>query len=128
MDSSRRSISLYWDLLLAQFLDQNRDRAVIRRHLFHSGTVAPPTPFETNLQAIPIPCEDKEILKTRFSARPRRAEVSTTDLTLVSSSKLHPGCDAVVHFLLRCNKITLFFFLHSVVQPSFFHLKHFSRS
>lgn len=50
--------------------------------------------------------------------------MSNTDLTLVSCSKLHPGCDAVVHFLLRCNKI-MGFFLHSVVHPSFFHLKYF---
>lgn len=30
--------------------------------------------------------------------------MSDTDLTLVSYSKLHPGCDTVVLFLLCCNK------------------------
>lgn len=109
MHSSRRSIRRDWDLLLAQFLYQNRDRAVIRRHLFHGGIVAPPTSIETNLRVIPA-CKFNmmtKILKTRSSAWPK---MSNTDLTLVSCSKLHPGCDAVVHFLLRCNKIMLLFF------------------
>lgn len=30
--------------------------------------------------------------------------MSDTDLTLVPDSKLHPGCDTVVLFLLCCNK------------------------
>lgn len=53
MSSPRGPIRRHWDLLSAEFLDQNRDGAVIRRHLFHSGAVAPPTSIQTDLQAIP---------------------------------------------------------------------------
>lgn len=54
--------------------------------------------------------------------------MSNTDLTWVSCSKLHPGCDAVVHFLLRCKEIMFVIFLHSVVHPSFSLLKYLSCS
>lgn len=57
--SSSSSIWRRWDLLPAQLLHQDRDQAVIRGHLLHSGAVAPPAPIEADLQVIPVTRDDK---------------------------------------------------------------------